>query len=502
MEHKPLTHSDDAFLTVFEGSYGGSFLYCKEEQQFYRFDGELWTAHLADEHLQKALINTADKIHDAADGDAEQRWARGFQNGDKLTRVTNMLRRRMGWTISATEFDADRCLIPLQDSVLDLRLDPLDRLDNEEDMSDLEHLRFNRMISYWSELHLTHKIDATFYPGVECPRWEEFTARWMPDPTVRRYFQRAIGYALCGGGDEKAIFLIHGPGNTGKSTCVASIAKLFGRLAVDLPPSAITLSKFPDPHRRALVGLRGASLAVASELPKGAVLDTATLKALSGGDQITTEAKYQHPISFRNRAVLFLVANDLPEIQEFGSQVWDRVRPIRFPNAWAPDDAERIPREELDDIIWSERDGILWWIVEGYLDYRSARYRHDGYGNMVRTDALALPESMRLDLAEYQQNQLDDSDQGEVRRFIEERLTVSPDQHVSCNDLRDMYRISGGRLTVRAFNKIMRDDLGYRTSQPLDPNTGRQVRAWQGLGLAPASTLEADFKDIAERLAS
>ena len=65
---------------------------------------------------------------------------------------------------------------------------------------------------------ITRETAVGYNPEARCDVWEAVLARALPDPELRDYVQRAIGYTLLGGQDEKAVFLAYGPPDGGKST--------------------------------------------------------------------------------------------------------------------------------------------------------------------------------------------------------------------------------------------------------------------------------------------
>lgn len=50
---------------------------------------------------------------------------------------------------------------------------------------------------------VTKLVPVVFDPDAECPIWELFLERILPDPSVRRFAQRALGWCLTGDVSEQ-----------------------------------------------------------------------------------------------------------------------------------------------------------------------------------------------------------------------------------------------------------------------------------------------------------
>ena len=62
------------------------------------------------------------------------------------------------------------------------------------------------------------------------PTWLAFLARVQPDPAIRTFLQRSIGYSLTGLVSEQVFWFLYGTGANGKSVFSGTIAALAGRL--------------------------------------------------------------------------------------------------------------------------------------------------------------------------------------------------------------------------------------------------------------------------------
>jgi putative DNA primase/helicase len=111
--------------------------------------------------------------------------------------------------------------------------------------------------------------------------------------------------------------------------------------------------------------LKGVRLATTIETAEDDWLNETTVKQLTGGDLITTNAKYEKQITFKPTHTLFMVTNHLPGVKTQGFAVWRRILPIPFTVRIADD--KKDPR--LLEKLQTERAGILAWIVRGHHEW-------------------------------------------------------------------------------------------------------------------------------------
>ena len=88
------------------------------------------------------------------------------------------------------------------------------------------------------------------------------------------------------------------------------------------------------------------------------------MKAWTGGDAIEATPKYGHPLKFYADGTIFLVGNELPEIEFKDDAMWERVLVVPF--------TVTIPEGEQIKGLKDQFDprAILAWLVEGHREYR------------------------------------------------------------------------------------------------------------------------------------
>ena len=203
------------------------------------------------------------------------------------------------------------------------------------------------------------------------PTWSAHLALIQPDNGMRLYLQRVLGSMLVSLNPDEKFFIFRGPGGDGKSVTVSVVRKVLG----DYARSGDVKSLLHDKHasaagpRQDLVRMAGGNrLFVFSEPEKGAQLSDGTIKLLTGGgDEVSTRAAYGSQFEFEPQFKMLMMCNALPFVKGEDQGFWRRteVVPFRHP---IPDD---LKDPAIMAKLLAERDGILHWLIEGYLDWWS-----------------------------------------------------------------------------------------------------------------------------------
>jgi putative DNA primase/helicase len=317
-------------------------------------------------------------------------------------------------------------------------------------------------------LLLTKKLNTSYDPGKGTGRWGTFMEEVLPNPQVRGYLQRALGYALTGEANQRAIFLLHGNSGTGKSQVVEAMAKVFGDFASGISAGALL------PKRQAGPGddvhkLRGTRMACVWGLNENAVRKESLIKSATGGDTLTTRALDGDFVSWRPEFVIFMATNYLPRVSSTDDAIWRRVKPIKFEQCFVDDDGSPLHADGADKgvrIATEDPECVLNWLLEGL-----AAYRERGLGAPAEVQA-------------WTQDYRDEVDT--VRQFITEgqvegRLKLEDKLETGSRDLYKAYvawcaDAQQHPVSLRHFGQLMESSKFERVRQ------GRGVM-WQGIGL-------------------
>jgi len=211
---------------------------------------------------------------------------------------------------------------------------------------------------------ITRMAEVEFDAKARAPLWEASLARWQPDPEMREYLQRAVGYMATGFTHEQAFWIFQGKGRDGKSTMVGALRELLGGYA-----DVADVRTFLDVSQRGgadaspdLARLAGDCRMISvAEPPRGAKLAEAMIKSFTGGAPILARRLRQDLFSFMPRPKVFMECNSRPVIKGDDEGIWRRIHLVMFEHQVAPGDVDR----ELGRKLRAEYPGILNWIIEG-----------------------------------------------------------------------------------------------------------------------------------------
>ncbi|EAZ8649342.1 DNA primase [Salmonella enterica] len=220
--------------------------------------------------------------------------------------------------------------------------------------------------SHW----LRTLCDVDFTPPVEGETLETHAPnfwRWLDraagkNPQKRDVILAALFMVLANRYDWQLFLEVTGPGDSGKSI-LAEIATL---LAGEDNATSADIDTLEDPRKRA--SLIGFSLIRLPDQEKWSG-DGAGLKAITGGDAVSVDPKYQNPYSTHIPAVILAVNNNPMRFTDRSGGVSRRRVIIHFPEQIAPE--ERDP--QLRDKIARELAVIVRQLMQKFSDPMTAR---------------------------------------------------------------------------------------------------------------------------------
>lgn len=297
-------------------------------------------------------------------------FSKGIASERGLKAVTSLFSIEEGVTRSIKDFDANPDLLCLNNGTFDLSTMKL----REHDRKDL----------------LTRRMDIDFDPQARCELWEKSMIDWIPDPEMRDYVQRALGYTLLGRVEEGVFFVPWGETGCGKSQFIETIKRVFGDFGTTAEASTFRDKVYgASDSTNNLHDLRGRRFVASSETTKGAGLNEELVKRATGEEAMKTRALYQSNIEWTPEFVLWIGTNFKPNLSADDGAIWRRVKPIEFPNNFS-ESADRI-KGLGKKMMADEMAGIFNWLLEG-----ARRYQEFG---------LAEPDSMTRAIADYRDEQ-------------------------------------------------------------------------------------------------
>ena len=162
--------------------------------------------------------------------------------------------------------------------------------------------------------------------------------------------------------DQKAALAV-GPGDNGKSTFLDAVIRFLGRENV----SNLALQRL-EADKFAVVRLLGKLANVCADLPSDHLVGTSTFKALTGGDRLTAERKFQGSFEFSPFARLLFSTNHYPTSKDASHAFFRRWLVIPF-------DAVLDPREKIHNLL-----------AQAYDAERAIRSPQSGHRGAARDD--------------------------------------------------------------------------------------------------------------------
>lgn len=437
----------------------GRFHFLAEEKDFICWDGVKWSAdqRFVIEHEFNSMTREFTQQAKAAGDETWVKWWTRAGNRPRIESAIKGLRGVPGFTVTQAELDNDRRMINVRNGILDLSRGVLEPHDPGR--------------------KLTRVMGTAYDPTATCPKFDGFMERVLPDPGMRSYVQRALGYSMLGDADQRSLFLVCGPSGTGKSTLMATMELVFGDYGVPAPSGTLRAAgrEGPSPSND-LHMLRGKRFVSTSETNEHTAFNEDLIKRLTGRDLIQSRKLYQDFQGWSPVCAIWLATNHPPKFSSDDDAIWRRAKIVPF-NTVLLGEGE-VP-DYAHNVLAFEKAGILNWLLAGLRDYLA-------YGLQEPDEVKEMAHEVRLQ-----------SDP--VSRFLEDlisdgALIRDPAQQMRTTELYLLYQEWARRLGERALgsrrftNRVL---SGY----PDIANTRVQGNYfWRGLGRATGVSVLGTFR--------
>lgn len=218
------------------------------------------------------------------------------------------------------------------------------------------------------EVHIL-RIPHDYDPKASCDLFRETVSDiFNHDLQIINNFQELMGYLLYYGGEWKIqkFYVFYGKGSNGKSLICTIIRKLLGENNCSSTP----LDRLHETF--ALQDLYGKMVNIAPETEQKRLMDTATVKAMCGGDAIRYEFKYKAPFTDLNYAKLIVCTNYPIKTSDTSRGFYRRLHVFPFDNQYKELKKGEKPKSNvkymdttLEAKLSSELTGILNFALEG-----------------------------------------------------------------------------------------------------------------------------------------
>lgn len=343
------------------------FTLVRKDEVFFRFDGVFKRLDKSD--VNAAIENTSREMFVA--------WARFLQDHGldaKTIPVKSSLVNDVRLALSATVRSVGEAPCNVDDGK------PL----NDRLFFANGHIAINDAIAgnnnlepYTAREFITHKLSVDYSPNPPSPRlWLQTLDEIFPsDPESIRLLQQFFGYALTQDVSEQKILVMVGRKRAGKGLCCRILTELVG----DHNVSSSFLPSLGSSW--GLDGLLGKSLlfipeARNSEFSKGTTADI--LKAISGGDVVRIERRYEHSVSAVLPIKIIVVSNNLLTFDDVSGVIFSRFLTLNFQQTfYGCEDKRRFEK------LQNELPGIMRWSLEGLRDLKENGFAEPATGKQL-----------------------------------------------------------------------------------------------------------------------
>jgi len=303
-------------------------------------------------------------------------------------------------------------------------------------------------------------LPVTYDPEAVCPNWHEFIDAVFPEDSKHLAFDLAGWLMIPYTGLQKAVMLI-GEGGTGKSTFLTALTAFLGTENV----SGVTLQSLEN-DQYASSRLVGKLANIFADLPSTHLAGTSIFKALTGGDRVPAERKYETSFEFDNYARLLFSANKPPASNDTSSAFFDRWLVVPFDNKFRDTEGEV---RNYADRLTTETE------LSGLLNYALVSL------HKVLADGIEETPTMKkawLSLKEIT---------SPIEVWLNANLYDDAKVHVTRKALLRAYnrhaeKTGKGAETPECFTKAVKEwRPELRETRPTV--NGKRERAWKGVGL-------------------
>lgn len=182
---------------------------------------------------------------------------------------------------------------------------------------------------------ITRMCPVPYDPAAYDPVWYQvWSDAFKGDQDMMRYLVRFAGYALTGEISEKAILVVHGPTNGGKSTITEALYRVLGDSAeggyASTWPADMIQAGANITRDYLMDKVRGTRMIIVAELERGSRMADSFVKQVSGGDAMNCRQVYKVPYDYRPEAKLVMHSNYVPKSTD--PAVHGRLKLLPFEN--------------------------------------------------------------------------------------------------------------------------------------------------------------------------
>lgn len=441
--------TEDGVAKAFSHAYKNMLKFCHTNGKWYVWTGSHWRREdtkLAFHWCRKMCQKVRNTNPDA------KAAAKALSRHNTATGVEKFAQADRAFAVRSDQWDRNLWLLGTPDGTVNLKTGKL-KLAQQSD--------------FVTKLAIAGPVPLEeFAPDQHCPRWLEFLRHATgQDEEAIRFLSQWAGYCLTGDTREEALLFVHGPGGSGKSTFINTLAAIVGDYACSMETESLTAQRHAR-HSTEIARLTGVRLAYASETEAGKAWAENRIKQLTGGDTMVARFMRQDDFEFKPQLKLTIVGNNRPTFEKLDSALRRRFNVLAF------DQVPAQPDHGLKAALDAEHPGILAWAIRGCLDWQE--------------NGLIRPAKMLRETEEYF------ASEDVFANWMEENCDLGPDNMAMSSDLLNnlnyfLRRQGRARWTTNQFADEMKS-RGFSQKRTAGGNV------WLGIDLSFGFDLMDDEK--------
>lgn len=327
------------------------------------------------------------------------------------------------------------------------------------------------------------------------PAWAQMLGLVTQDEELQRYLQLAFGVSCFGDNRAKAMFILHGIANNGKTTLLNAVMAALGVSDRTYPLSGageyaaavdkLVLCEAKGSNEQHPAGLAAALLCrmivMSREYTSADRLRLEVVKAITGNEVISARFMRQDFFQLQARCTPWMATNEEVQLGAFDESIRTRIKPIELEGEIPPSHRRPISAVSGELATPDERTGLLTWLVLG------ARAAAEGQPALDRLEPAKVRESLSnmvfdqntvLGWMDARAIALASGERPDLLGQFAQRLIVGTSVQILFHDY-TMWAQAKGQVPVQqvAFTRRVQEALRINTSLKVrDTIDGERVR--------------------------
>lgn len=266
----------------------------------------------------------------------------------------------------------------------------------------------------------------------------------LPEPETRHFTLKSLASCLDGHNRDENFYIWSGKnasGGNGKSTLTELLAKSLGDYAIDSPVSLVTGKReSANSPNSALAAIQNKRIVIMQEPGSNDQIQADVMKALTGGDKVSTRELHGTQTEFKLHAKFLLCTNKIPTMSDIDGGVVRRLKITEFVSRFVDqlnNEDQTMYEFKIDKELKNKLENYKTIFMCILLDY----YR------IYREEGLSPPESILKVTKKYENNN------NNIKAFMDENIVKGKrTDYITKEELKNIYK--SDRLLQLSFNKF------------------------------------------------